>query len=470
VGGRVAILALNSDRYLEMYYAVAWAGGIVVPINIRLAPAEIIYTLNDSGATILAVDQAFSALLPALSGKLETGAELLFLGNDPAPAGMHGYEALLAAAEPVPDSERAGDDLAGIFYTGGTTGQPKGVMLTHSNLIAQAMNGFATIHWDEKTVYLHAAPMFHLADTGSTFSLTMCGGCHTFIPKFDPADVLEAIQAYRVSSIVLVPVMITMLVNFPAVQNYDLSSLELIIYGGSPMPEAVIARCMEIWPGCGFVQAYGMTELSSVATLLEPRYHTLGGPLAGKLRSAGRPVHSVALKIVDPADQELPNGAIGEIAVRGPNVTSGYWNKPEASAQALRGGWMHTGDAGFIDDEGFVYVVDRLKDMIVSGGENVYSAEVEQAIYQHPSVAMCAVIGVPSDDWGEAVHAIVVLRQGHQADASAIIAHCKGLIAGYKCPRTVDIRWEPLPISGAGKVLKRELRRPFWEGHTRQVH
>ncbi|HEU5103601.1 MAG TPA: long-chain-fatty-acid--CoA ligase [Roseiflexaceae bacterium] len=469
-GGRAAILALNSDRYLEVYYAVAWAGGIIVPINIRLAPPEISYALNDSGASILIVDDAFAAMLPALSGKLDIVREVVFAGDGPTPAGARNYEELLTAAKPIPDAERRGDDVAGIFYTGGTTGQAKGVMLTHSNFLSQAINVLAALQCDEDWVYLHAAPMFHLGDISGMLALTMCAGSHAFISKFDSVDTLRAIQAYRVTYIVLVPTMINMLVNFPSVQDYDLSSLKLICYAGSPMPETLIARAMEMLPRCGFLHAYGMTELSPLATFLDPKYHTLDGPLAGKLRSVGRPIPSITLKIIDSEDHEVPRGTVGEIVVRGPNVMKGYWNKPEATAQVLRGGWMHTGDAGSMDEDGFVYIVDRLKDMIISGGENIYSAEVENAIYQHPVVAMCAVIGIPSETWGEAVHAIVVPKEGQEVDAEAIIVHCKGLIAGYKCPRSVEVRREPLPISGVGKILKSELRRQFWESRERQVN
>jgi long-chain acyl-CoA synthetase len=468
--GRVAILALNSDRYLECYYAVPWAGGIVVPLNVRLAPPELIYTLNDSGAEILVVDDVFKAMLPAFSGKLSTVRRIIFADDAPTPEGTQNYEELLSAAEPIPDARRGGDDVAGIFYTGGTTGQAKGVMLTHNNLISNAMNAIARLHYNEEVVYLHVAPMFHLADGASTFGVTMSAGVHAFIAKFDPADTLQAIQAYRVTNTLLVPTMINIVVNFPAVQDYDVASLKTILYGGSPMPGAVIARALQVFPACGFAQGYGMTELSPVATFLDAKYHTLDGPLAGKLRSAGQPAYNVEVTVVDLDDNEVPRGVIGEIVVRGPIVMKGYWNKPEATAQALRGGAMHTGDAGSMDEDGFVYIVDRLKDMIITGGENVYSAEVENAIYQHPAVAMCAVVGIPSAAWGEAVHAIVVPKEGQAVAEDAIIAHCKELIAGYKCPRSVEIRQQPLPISGAGKILKSELRRPFWEGHEWQVN
>jgi len=277
--GRVAVLALNSDRYLECYYAVPWAGGIVVPLNVRLAPPELIDTLNDSGAEILIVDDVFKAMLPAFRGKLSTVRRIIFADDAPTPEGTQNYEQLLSAAEPIPDAMRDGHDVAGIFYTGGTTGQAKGVMLTHKNLISNAMNAIAALHYTEQVVYLHAAPMFHVADGSSTFGVTMCAGLHVFIPKFDPADTLRAIQDYRVTHAVLVQTMINSVITFPAVQAYDLASLKQILYGASPMPDTLIARALQVFPACGFTQGYGMTELSPVATLLDSKYHTLDGPL-----------------------------------------------------------------------------------------------------------------------------------------------------------------------------------------------
>ena len=252
----------------------------------------------------------------------------------------------------------------------------------------------------------------------------------------------------------LVPTMSNIVVNFPAIQDYDVSSLKTVLYGASPMPGATIARALQVFPACGFTQGYGITDLAPLATVLDAKYHTLDGLLAGKLRSAGQPVGSVEVQVADLDDNEVPRGVIGEIVVRGPNMMKGYWNKPEATAQALRGGAMHTGDAGYLDEDGFIFIVDRVKDMIITGGENVSSAEVENAIYQHPAVAMCVVVGIPSAAWGESVHAIVVPKQGEAVAEEAIIAHCMELIAQYKCPRNVEIRQEALPISGAGKALR----------------
>jgi long-chain acyl-CoA synthetase len=307
--------------------------------------------------------------------------------------------------------------------------------------------------------------------------------------------VLRAIQDEKVTNTILVPTMINLLVNHPDVTKYDVSSVKRIGYGASPMPEAVLLRILELMPNIQFQHAYGMTELSPIATLLPPRYTTLSGPYAGRLKSCGQAVMTVEVKIVDPNDREVPRGTVGEVAVRGPTMMLGYWNKPAETAAALRGGWMHTGDAGTMDEEGFVYIVDRVKDMIISGGENVYSAEVESAISLLAGVQECAVIAVPDETWGErvhaivvpkpgatltpegvvehcgeAVHAVVVCKPGQSTTEAELIAHCKTLIAGYKCPRSVDIRQEPLPISGAGKILKSDLRQPFWAGREKQVN
>lgn len=469
-GGRVAILALNSDRYLEYFFAVPWAGGIVVPLNIRLSPPELVYMLNDSGAEILIVDDAFQAMLPAFSGTLTTVKHVVFAGAGLTPAGTVNYEESLAKAPAVPDAERGGDHVAGIFYTGGTTGLAKGVMLTHDNIVSNTLNALASLDTTrEPWVYLHAAPMFHIADCSTNCNLTLMARTHVFIPKFDVEATLTTIQEHRITTIALVPTMVNMLANFPSVETYDLSSLRTIAYGASPMPEAVLAKAMQVFPACEFIQGYGMTETSPLITMLARKYHTFAGPFAGKMASAGQAVPSVEVKIVDEHDHEVPSGTIGEIITRGPHVMHGYWNKPEETAQALRGGWMHTGDAGYMDEEGFVYIVDRVKDMIITGGENVYSVEVENVLYQHPAVAMCAVIGIPSVEWGEAIHAVVVCKEGRSVTEADLIAHYKERTAGYKCPRSIEIRQTPLPLSGAGKILKTELRAPFWAGKTRQV-
>lgn len=469
-GERVAILALNSDRYLELFFATPWAGAVLVPINIRLAAPEILFTLNDSETEILVVDDAFAQMLPALEGKMSTVKKVIFAGDGETPSGCVNYEKLIANNEPVEDAERGGDDLAGLFYTGGTTGRSKGVMLSHDNLMSNALNVIPFMKFDESSVYLHVAPMFHLADCASTFSLTMAAGTHTFLPKFDPQETLQVMQDNKVSVCLLVPTMVNMLINFPDINKYDISSLKTILYGASPMPEAVLLRAMELFPNCEFKQGYGMTETSPVMTFLDSKFHVTDGPHSGKLKSAGYPAFGVEILIVDENDKEVPRGEVGEIIARGPNVMHGYWKMPEETQRALRNGWMHTGDMAYMDEDGFVYIVDRNKDMIISGGENVYSSETEQAVYQHAAVQECAVIGVPHKEWGEQVHAVVVFKSGQSASEDELKAHCSELIAGYKCPRSWEIREEPLPMSGAGKILKTELRKPHWEGKGKGVN
>jgi len=468
-GDRVAMLSLNSDRYFEYQMAVPWGGGVLNPCNFRWTPAEILYSLDDSGSTILLVDETFRPAVEQFRRDARTLREVIYCGDGDAPAGMHGYEALLAEAQPATDVLRRGEDLAGIFYTGGTTGFPKGVMLSHINLCSSGLAGRTEGVATPGGTYLHAAPMFHLADMGVAVAHWMEGNAHSIIPAFNPEHVLDAIARDRVTHVLLVPTMIQMLVDHPSMKKpRDLGSLQTVIYGASPISEAVLERAMAALPGVGFVQAYGMTELSPIATVNPAWYHTPEARKLGKLRSAGRASYVTEVRIVDPEDREVPRGTVGEVVVRGPNVMQGYWNKPELTAQALRDGWMHTGDGASMDEDGFIFIADRLKDMIITGGENVYSAEVENALAQHPAVAACAVIGVPSAEWGESVHAVVVRKADHTISAEQLIAHCKASIAGYKCPRSVDFV-DALPLSGAGKVLKTRLREPFWQGRERAV-
>ena len=439
------------------------------PCNVRWSLAEIVYSLNDSGSTILIVDEAFAASVDAIRRDTPSIRQVIHAGDSAPPAGLHCYEVLLARHAPIEDVFRKGDDLLGIFYTGGTTGFPKGVMLSHANLFASGMSLLGEGISPRGSVYLHAAPMFHLADFGVSIPQHLAGNAHAIIPAFKPEAVLESIERDRVTDVLLVPTMVQMLVDHPVMKaGFDLSSLKRVVYGASSIPEAVLDRAMAALPGVDFIQAYGMTELSPVATINPAWYHMTEGRRAGKLRSGGRASFGTEVRIVDESGAPVPFGTVGEVAVLGPNVMLGYWNQPEQTAAALRNGWMHTGDGAYMDAEGFIFVVDRLKDMIKSGGENVFSAEVENALAQHASVAACAVIGIPSDEWGEAVHAVVVARPGANPSGDTLIAHCKTLIAGYKCPRTLELR-DALPLSGAGKILKTVLRQPFWEGRDVRI-
>ena len=454
-GDRVGILSLNSDRYHEYLYAVPWAGAVVNPVNIRWSPAEVAYSLKDSDTTVLLVDDAFAAMLPALHQEWDGIRTVIFAGDGVGPAGSLDYEELIAGAVAVEDVRRRGSDLYGIFYTGGTTGFPKGVMLSHDNMMISAMGGLATLDVITRGGRnLHAAPMFHLADLAMWNMSMLVGATQVMVPMFTPVGVVKAIEEHQVNNVLLVPTMIQMLVDSPETAEADLSSVEGIFYGASPISEALLERAAKSFPSAGFTQGYGMTELAPIATMLSPADHA-----DPKLRrAAGRGAAHVEIRIVDPEDNEIARGDVGEIVVRGDNVMLGYWKKPEETATTLRGGWMHTGDGGRMDENGYVFIVDRIKDMIVTGGENVYSAEVENALSSHPAVAVAAVIGVPDPQWGERVHAVIVLQPGQVATSEDIREHCKALIAGYKVPKTWELRTDPLPVSGAGKPLKRELR------------
>ncbi len=467
-GDRVAVLMLNSDRYLELYLAIAWAGAVTVPLNTRWSELENQDALRDCRAGVLVVDSAFAATGASLA-KAIPGLRLLFADDTGAPAGVEDYEALIARSEPIPDAMRKGEDLSGIFYTGGTTGRSKGVMLSHQNLMANALNALGEGMFPASSIYLHAAPMFHLANGAAMYSLMLSGGSNVIVQSFTPEGVMAAIQKERVTDTLLVPTMIQMLVDHPALPSHDLSSLRDIAYGASPISEALLDRTTAALPNVRLTQAYGMTELSPIATVLHWNEHIGEGRARGRHRGAGRATLGCEVRIVDADDKPVPTGTVGEIVVRGDVVMMGYWERPEETAKAVVDGWMHTGDGGYMDQDGFIYVVDRVKDMIISGGENVYSVEVENAIAKHPAVAQCAVIGIPSPQWGEQVHAVVVTKSGAKLTADELIAFCKTLIAGYKCPRSADISETPLPLSGAGKILKRELRRPYWEAQTRQV-
>jgi acyl-CoA synthetase (AMP-forming)/AMP-acid ligase II len=468
-GDRIGMLALNSDHYLEYFLAAFWAGAVVNPINTRWSAAEIVYSIKDCETTVLLVDAAFAAMAAGFRDEAKVLRHVVYTGEGPTPAGMLPYERILDAAVPIEDVYRHDGDLAGVFYTGGTTGFPKGVMLTHANLYTSALSIVAG-ELAPGAVCLHAAPQFHIAGNAITMRQYFSGGTHVFNPSFTPLGVMETIQNEKVTDMLLVPTMIQMLVDHPEIKFFDLSSLKQLWYGASPISAAVLARAMAALPGVDFVQAYGMTELAPIATVLPAYYHTAEGvEKAAKVRSAGRASICTEVRIVDAAGNEVPRGTVGEIAVRGPNIMAGYWNKPEETAAAIRNGWMLTGDGAYMDEDGFVYIVDRMKDMIISGGENVYSVEVENAIAQHPAVATCAVIGIPSEQWGESIHAVVILKKDAEVTEAELQAHCKKLIAGFKCPRSVEFR-TALPISGAGKVLKTTLREPFWKDQKRAVN
>ena len=465
-GERVGVIGLNSDRHLEIFFAVPWAGGVIVPINYRWSAPEIAFSLSDSGTRVLFIDHAFWHLVEPLRAQVEHALTIICIDDSLAGADAV-HDVLVTDHSLVEEYANDSDTLSGIFYTGGTTGRSKGVMLSHGNHVANTLQYVTMVGAVDDTIYLHAAPMFHIADALYIYAITHIGGTHIFIPRFEPAACARALQDHAVTDIILVPTMIQMLLEQPGFKDFDLSRLQRMFYGASPMPEAVALDLLAKLPWVAACQLYGQTESAPLLTALVSRYHTADG---GRLRSAGRALPATELLIVDDEGKEVPRGEVGEIVVRSPNVMLGYWGREDATREALRDGWLHTGDAAYMDEDGFIFISDRLKDMIISGGENVYSTEVENAMYQHPDVAQCAVIGVPDDKWGERVHAIVVPRPGTNPEPAALMAHCRKLIADYKCPRSVSFQDEPLPLSGAGKVLKTELRKPFWAGRGRQVN
>jgi long-chain acyl-CoA synthetase len=460
-GDRVAILAQNGHRYLETLFAVPWAGGVVAPLNFRLATVELAGILRDCGADMLVADDIHQDLALELASTCGL-RHILHAGSAPTMNGLTSYEALINAASPVPDAGRSGEDLAALFYTSGSTGEPKGVMHSHANIAMACLTSIPPFGLDEDAVGLIAGPLFHVGATGMCFPAMMAAASIVVLPRFEPGQVIETIERYRVTNLTAVPTMLRMVADHPDARRRDLSSLRTVTFGGAPMPDSLLTELLGLAPGVRFVHCYGMTETTASCSCLPPRYVLAESRHLGKALSIGKALPSLDITILDSADRELGPGAVGEIAVRGPTVTPGYWRKPEMSERALRGGWLHTGDVGYLDEDGFLYIVDRLKDMIITGGENVYSREVEEAVYGYPGVAQCAVIGVPDERWGERVHAIVTPSEGRSIDPDALVAHCRTRIAGYKCPRSVEVRAEPLPLSGANKIDKSALRAPCW--------
>ena len=468
-GDRLALLAKNCLDYTLIYYGAFKAGVVLVPLNYRLAGPEWAYIVNDAGAKGLIARAELVAAVDEVMGDLET-VESRWALDAEAPAGWTDFGSWVGEASGErPDRHVDDGDDVYIMYTSGTTGHPKGAILTHRAVCSNLIQWTGTVTLTSGDGYLVVAPLYHAAAGVSLFATVAQGATAVIHEDFFPDQVVAALDDGTVTAATLVPAMIqACLVMVPDVAERTYDSLQMIAYGASPIAEATLRRAIEVF-GCDFVQGYGMTETTAVLTILPWSAHQRA--LAGEshlLLSAGRPVIGTEIRIVDEDDNEVPRGEIGEIAGRGPQLMRGYLNKPEATAEAMRGGWMHTGDAGTMDDEGFVYIQDRVKDMVVSGGENIYPREVEDVIFQHPSVADAAVIGVPDDKFGEALKAIVVLREGESLDAEELIEFCRGRLAGYKIPRSVDAIAE-LPRNASGKVLKRELREPYWRDQNRRV-
>ncbi|MDX6200300.1 MAG: hypothetical protein QOJ79_3451 [Actinomycetota bacterium] len=455
VGDRVAVLMANGHRYLECYFALPGMGAVMVPLNNRLALPEFRYILEDAAVHTLIADDTYAET----AAQLENSVKQVIVGAS-------AYEALISdvtpATLPVAVDE---NDIAGLFYTGGTTGASKGVMLSHRNLLANAMHITIALEYSSSEIYLHTAPMFHLADGASTYSVSWVGGCHTFLPSFDAGATIDVIARERVTATLMVPAMLTAICEHPSAKAADFSSMRMVLHGAAPISTSLLRRSIEVI-GCSFAQGYGMTEVAPLATVLDHEERLVDSP---RLRSAGREIVGVEATVRREDGTVCDVDEVGEVVLRGPNVMLGYWNKPTETEEVLRDGWYWTRDLGYLDSEGFLFLVDRAKDMIISGGENVYSIEVEDALCKHPAVLESAVIGVPDEKWGERVHAAVVLRAGATVTENELSAHCHELIAGYKCPRSMEFVSE-LPRSGAGKVLKRDIRDRYWAGSDRSIN
>ena len=461
---RFAVLATNSHQYLELYHAAFLGGGVISPLNLRLAGKELQFILADSGTEVVFVDVAFAEHFDRNIAEVRRDLPLrmvVLIDDGDVPHDVR-YEDLIGAAEPVTPEETDEGDPVVLMYTGGTTGRAKGVLLEQRAEVLNLYHIALAVRFDERRIYLHQTPMFHAASMGGVLGIPGTGGVSTFVPLFEPGAVMDNIEQYSVDWTTMVPTMIAMVLDHPAFDAARLASLRDLVYGASPMPLALIERIRRELPSVNLWQGYGMTECSSVLTFLTPEDHE---GETDRLRSAGRPAVGIELSVRDPSGREVPDRAEGEVWARGGNFMREYWHRPDETEAAFRGGWYHTGDAGYLDQEGYLYLVDRVTDMIVSGGENVYSIEVENAIATHPAVAQVAVIGVPDPVWGEAVHAIVVLHPGQSTTAEEIKQHARESVAGYKVPKSVEFRAEPLPLSGAMKPLKRELRREYVESH-----
>lgn len=471
-GDRVAILHNNSHEFLESYFAAAQIGAILNPLNFRLSPAELSFILADSEASILISAPQFMPLIEALEREKAPLKTVFITGHAQENVNLRRFEAVsyedaLAAEreEPPPTSSITDSDIAHLYYTSGTTGRPKGVMLTHKNVCTHALGAIAELGIRDTDVWIHVAPLFHLADAWATFAITWVGGRHVTVPEFKPELVLETMEKEKVTITNMIPTMLNMLVNTPGVKNYDFSSLRVMLSGGAPIAPDVVKRIMETFK-CDYIQTYGMTETSPYLTLSILKENLLHLPDEQKFTfkaKTGRPFIGVLLKVVKEDGREVaPDGKeVGEIIVKGDIVTPGYWNNPQETTKAIRDGWLYTGDMAVLDAEGYVNIVDRKKDMIITGGENVYSVEVENVLYKHPAVLEAAVIGVPDQKWGEAVKAIVVLKDGHSVTEEELIRFCKDRMAHYKAPKSVDFVDE-LPKTGSGKIYKKGLKDRYW--------
>ncbi len=463
-GERVAFLSFNCHRLLEAYYGVLEAKGVLLPLNIRLAPPELSFILNDAGATVLFYDAEFLPLVEKLRPELRKVRHFFTLDE---------YDQLLSGKEPLYAEVMEMDEntLAEIFYTSGTTNNPKGVMLTHRNIYLHGLNVIAGLGSRDTTVELHTIPLFHANGWGRAHSVTYIGGKHVMIRRFDPGQVFELVERERVEGFSLVPTMAIALINSPARAGRDLSSLRYVTIGGAASSPELVQR-LEAVLGCACTGGYGLTETSPVMTMaqLKDSRDELPEHRHARQATAGCAFPGVEIRVVDEQMRDVPcdGKTVGEVVTRGDGIMAGYWNQPEATAEALKGGWFHTGDLAVMDEDRYILIVDRMKEIIISGGENISSLEVEKALLAHPAVYECAVIPVPDERWGEVPKALVSLKPGQAVTEEELISFCRGRLAGYKVPKSVEFIAD-LPKSGTGKILKRVLREKYWAHLERRV-
>jgi len=474
-GDRVSFVSYNTHHLLEAYYGVPEAGAVLNPVNIRLAPHEIGYILEHAGSRVVFFHADFRPLVEQIAAGLTTRPRFVVLEGEAGGVASHEYEALIAGGSPDPRHPQVDENaIAELFYTSGTTGLPKGVALSQRNLYLHAMSAQVALGWQEDDVILHVVPLFHVNGWGVPHFATMIGARHVMLRRFEPTGLMEAVQRHRVTRLLGVPAIFNAVVHHGARPSYDFGSLRQVVIGGSAASPALIGA-IERELGVEAVGGYGLSETTPIVTIALPRA-VLGAvepaPRAVERRAmTGWPIPGIALRVVDTEGRDVrPDGEqIGEILVRGNSVMIGYYRDPDATAAAIGEGWLHTGDMAVIDEAGYVLIKDRSKDVIIRGGENISSVEVENALAAHPAVLECAVVAAPDDRFGEVPVALVVLKPDAAATAADLKAHCRARLARFKVPREFHFR-ESLPKGGTGKILKAELREPFWKGLEARVH
>ncbi|HWW58009.1 MAG TPA: fatty acid--CoA ligase [Sphingopyxis sp.] len=461
-GDRIAWIGKNSDLYFTLFYGAARAGIVMAPIGWRLSPAEWAFIVNDTGAKMVFAGAGFEDLAGQLAGRLQNGPAIVAAAD---------AWALIDGAVRTPFAPSAANDAVLQLYTSGTTGNPKGAVLSNGNLFALRKHSNSLdlpyTKWEDDEAVLVAMPCAHIGGTGLGIMALAAGLPGVVLAEFNPDGVFDAVEQHGVTRFFMVPAALQMLLMHPRCAEVDYSRLKYILYGAAPIPLELLRQCIKVF-GAQFIQAYGMTETTGTISMLPPEDHDPEGNK--RMRSAGKPLPGVEIRVVDAAGEPLPTGEVGEVVTRSSNNMLGYWNLPDATAKTMTDdGWIRTGDAGYLDEDGYLYIHDRMKDMIITGGENVYPAEVESAIFGHPAVQEVAVIGIPDERWGETVKAVVVAKPGTSVEEADIIAWARERIAPFKCPRSIDVI-AALPRNGSGKILRKDLRAPYWEGYERMVN